>query len=207
MIPRPKRFIVGVTGATGAMIAERLLGALLKAGHEAHAIVSPSGIAVFEEELGLKLGHSAAEIRKSFQKHYGKNAAKLHIAAADDFAAEASSGSARFDAMIVAPCSMSTAAAIAHGITMNLIHRAASVSIKEKRPLVLVPRESPLSPIHLKNLLYLSEIGTHIVPATTAFYHKPKTIEELVDFTVGRVLDLVHVEHRLFRRWKDGAAE
>jgi 4-hydroxy-3-polyprenylbenzoate decarboxylase len=105
--------------------------------------------------------------------------------------------------MVVIPCSMSTVGAIANGVTMNLVHRAASVCIKEKRPLVLVPRESPLSPIHLKNLLYLSEIGVHIVPATTAFYHKPKTIEEMVDFTIGRVLDLVKIEHSLFKRWKE----
>jgi 4-hydroxy-3-polyprenylbenzoate decarboxylase len=79
------------------------------------------------------------------------------------------------------------------------------VSIKEKRPLILVPRESPLSPIHLKNLLYLAEIGVHIVPATTAFYHKPKTVEEMVDFTLGRVLDLLKIEHRLFKRWRESA--
>ena len=122
---------------------------------------------------------------------------------ADDFAARLSSGSSSIDAMVVAPCSMSTVGAIANGITLNLIHRAASVSIKEKRPLILVPRESPLSPIHLKNLLYLSEVGAHIVPATTAFYHKPKTVEEMVDFTVGRVLDLLKIEHKLFKRWRE----
>ena len=89
---------------------------------------------------------------------------------------------------------------------MNLIHRAASVPIKEKRPLIIVPRESPISPIHLKNLLYLSEIGVHIVPATTAFYHKPKTVEELVDLTVGRVLDLLKIDHELFKRWKENSS-
>jgi 4-hydroxy-3-polyprenylbenzoate decarboxylase len=109
--------------------------------------------------------------------------------------------------MVIAPCSMSTVGSIASGVTMNLIHRAASVSIKEKRPLVLVPRESPLSPIHLKNLLTLSEIGVHVVPATTAFYHKPKTVEALVDFTIGRVLDLLKIENNLFKRWRESVAE
>ena len=188
-----KKIIVGITGASGAIIGERLVRFLLSAGHEVHAVISPSGEAVFKEELGIK----------NFKSHFAGEK-KLFVSAADDFAAKVSSGSASIDAMVVAPCSMSTVAAIAHGITMNLIHRAASVSIKEKRTLILVPRESPLSPIHLKNLLYLSELGVHIVPATTAFYHKPKTVEELVDFTIGRVMDLLKIEHHLFKRWREG---
>ncbi len=200
-----KRIIVGITGASGAILGERLVRALLVGGHEVHVVISPSGVTVFREELGISLGQTNSEIKKNFLKHYGNNK-KLFVAPADDFADKVSSGSAKIDAMVIAPCSMSTVGAIAHGITMNLIHRAASVSIKEKRPLVLVPRESPLSPIHLKNLLYLSEIGVHIVPATTAFYHKPKTVEEMVDFTVGRVLDLLKIEHKLFRRWRESSA-
>ena len=196
-----KRIIVGITGASGAILGERLIRFLLKDGHEVHAIISPSGVLVFEEELGIKLGRDTRELRKNFLRHYG-DSKRLLAVPADDFAAQVSSGSAPIDAMVIAPCSMSTAASIAHGITMNLIHRAASVSVKEKRPLILVPRESPLSPIHLKNLLTLSEIGVHIVPATTAFYHKPKTVEEMVDFTVGRVMDLLKIEHRLFKRWR-----
>jgi 4-hydroxy-3-polyprenylbenzoate decarboxylase len=109
--------------------------------------------------------------------------------------------------MVIVPCSMSTAGAIAHGITLNLIHRAASVSIKEKRPLIVVPRESPMSAIHLRNLLTLSEAGAYVVPATTAFYHKPKTVEEMVDFTLGRVLDILKIKHKLFTRWRETAAE
>ena len=202
-----KKIIVGISGASGAIIGERLVRALLSGGHEVHAVISPSGVEVFAEELGIFLGKSHGEVAKNFSKHY-KNPKKLFVAAASDFAAKVSSGSASIDAMVIAPCSMSTVGSIAHGVTMNLIHRAASVSIKEKRPLILVPRESPLSPIHLKNLLYLSEIGVHIVPATTAFYHKPKSVEEMVDFTVGRVLDLLKIEHKLFKRWReDSGAE
>ena len=201
-----KRIIVGITGASGAMIGERLVRALLARGHEVHAVLSPSAVQVFREELGLDLGKTQAEIRQNFLRHY-RGAKGLFVAPADDFADKISSGSAKIDAMVVAPCSMSTVGAIAHGVTMNLIHRAASVSIKEKRPLILVPRESPMSPIHLKNLLYLSEIGVHIVPATTAFYHRPKTVEEMVDFTVGRVLDLLKIEHKLFKRWREASAE
>ncbi len=204
MSTRPKQIIVGITGASGAILGERLVRALLDGGHRVHAVISPSGVAVFREEIDLALGKDHADVRRNFLKHYG-NTKALSVAPADDFAAKISSGSSAIDAMVVAPCSMSTAASIAHGITMNLIHRAASVSIKEKRPLVLVPRESPLSPIHLRNLLSLSEIGVHIVPATTAFYHRPKTVEEMVDFTVGRVLDLLKIEHRLFKRWRENS--
>lgn len=188
--------IVGITGASGAIIGERLVKQLLAGGHEVHAVLSVSAATVFKEELGV------TDVAGHFKRHR-----RLKLYPADDFAATISSGSSKIDAMVVAPCSLSSAAAIAHGITLNLIHRAASVSIKEKRPLILVPRESPLSPIHLKNLLYLSEIGVHIVPATTAFYHKPKTVEEMVDFTVGRVLDLLKIEHKLFKRWNGGEGD
>jgi 4-hydroxy-3-polyprenylbenzoate decarboxylase len=199
-----KKLIVGVSGASGAIIGERLIRCLLEGGHEVHAVMSKGGAQVFHEELGIDLGKSFSELKARLSKHY-KNSSRLHVAPADDFGARISSGSASIDAMVVAPCSLSSVASIAHGVTLNLIHRAASVSIKEKRPLILVPRESPLSPIHLRNLLALSEIGVHIVPATTAFYHKPKTVEEIVDFTVGRVLDLLKIEHRLFKRW-DGSS-
>ena len=201
-----KKIIVGITGASGAILGERLVRFLLEDGHEVHAIISPSGAAVFDEELGIKLGKTHDEIRRNFMKHY-KNPKKLYIAPADDFAAKVSSGSSQIDAMVICPCSMSSAAAIAHGLTLNLIHRAASVSIKEKRPFIIVPRESPMSAIHLRNLLTLSEVGVHVVPATTAFYHKPKTVEEMVDFTLGRVLDILKIKHKLFRRWQGSTAE
>ena len=197
-----KRLIVGMTGASGAILGARFVRFLVRGGHEVHVVLSASGVTVFEEELGVSLGKSFGGIRKNFLKFY-KNPKNLTVVPAGDFAAKISSGSARIDAMVIVPCSMSTVGAVANGVTLNLIHRAAGVSIKEKRPLILVPRESPLSPIHLKNLLYLAEIGVHIVPATTAFYHKPKTVEEIVDFTLGRVLDLLKIEHGLFKRWKE----
>jgi 4-hydroxy-3-polyprenylbenzoate decarboxylase len=200
------RVIVGISGASGAILGERLVRHLLASGAEAHVILSDSGIKVFEEEIGVRLGKDFKTVRANFLKHY-RGDKKLFVSPADDFADRLSSGSSKMDAMVICPCSLSTAAAIANGITMNLIHRAASVSIKEKRPLLLVPRESPLSPIHLKNLLYLSEIGVHIVPATTAFYHKPKTVEEMVDFTLGRVMDLLKIEHKLFKRWRENGNE
>ncbi len=201
-----KRIIVGITGASGAMLGERFVRHLLGLGHEVHAVLSTGGAQVFDEELGVDLGREPEGIATAFRRHFG-GPKRLFVAAADDFAARVSSGSAPMDAMVIVPCSMSTAAAVAAGLTLNLIHRAAGVTIKERRPLVLVPRESPLSPIHLKNLLYLAEIGVHVVPATTAFYHKPKTVEQMVDFTLGRVLDLLKIENKLFERWRESAAE
>lgn len=200
-----KKIIVGITGASGAILGERLVRFLLEDGHEVHVILSPSGVTVLAEEMGIVLGKTHADIRRNFLKHYG-DSKRLHVAPADDFAAKVSSGSSEIDAMVVAPCSLSTAGCIAHGITMNLIHRAAGVSLKERRPLVLVPRESPLSTIHLENLLKLSQAGAFIVPATTAFYHKPKNINEMVDFTVGRILDILKIKHKLFKRWREGSS-
>ena len=199
-----KKIIVGITGASGAILGERFVRHLLELWHEVDVILSPHAVEVMGEERDIFLGKTPAEVKANFLKHYG-SPKNLNVAPADDMADRVSSGSSKIDAMVVVPCSLSTVASIAHGLTMNLIHRAASVSIKEKRPLILVPRESPLSPIHLKNLLYLSEIGVHIVPATTAFYHKPKTAEEMVDFTLGRVLDLLKIEHKLFKRWREAA--
>ena len=199
-----KKIIVGITGASGALIGERLVKSLLDTGHEVHAILSASGVAVFKEELGIRLGSTHDRVRKNFLKHYG-NPKTMTVSAADDFAARVSSGSSSIDAMVIAPCSMSSAAAIAHGITINLIHRAASVSLKERRMLILVPRESPLSTIHLENLLKLSQVGVFVLPATTAFYHKPKNVEEMVDFTVGRVLDILKIKHKLFKRWRESS--
>lgn len=197
-----KRIIVGISGASGALLGERFIRHLLDAGCTVHAVVSPSGARVFEEELDIRLGRTHAELAARLRRHYG-NPRRLSVAPADDFAARISSGSAPVDAMVIVPCSLSTAAAIAHGITLNLIHRAASVTIKEKRPLVVVPRESPLSVIHLKNLLALAEAGVHVLPATTAFYHRPKTVESMVDFTLSRVLDHLGIRHELIRRWRD----
>jgi len=196
------RIIVGITGASGAILGERLVRHLLDAGSQVHAILSPSAVVVFREELGIRLGETHSDIRRNFLKHF-RNPHALDLSPAEDMAAKVSSGSSSVDAMVIAPCSMSTAGAIAHGITMNLIHRAASVSLKERRTLVLVPRESPMSAIHLENLLKLSQVGAFILPATTAFYHKPKNVEEMVDFTVGRVLDILKIKHKLFKRWRD----
>jgi flavin prenyltransferase len=200
-----KRIVVGITGASGAMIGQRLIRALLDSRCHVDAIISQSGVLVFKEELGISLGSRFEEVEKNFLKSFG-GARSLTLSNASDFAARVSSGSAPVDGMVIAPCSMSTAATIAHGMTLNLIHRAASVSLKERRTLVLVPRESPMSTLHLENLTKLSQVGAFIVPATTAFYHKPRSVEDMVDFTVGRVLDIFKIKHKLFTRWRVSSA-
>ena len=162
---------------------------------------------VLHEELGLAWSGAPEEIEPRVRDYFRGHRGILSLFHEENFLAPMASGSVPVDAMVIVPCSMSTAGAIAHGITLNLIHRAASVSIKEKRPLIVVPRESPMSAIHLRNLLTLSEVGVHVVPATTAFYHKPKTVEEMVDFTLGRVLDILKIKHKLFTRWRQNATE
>ena len=121
----------------------------------------------------------------------------------DDLFAPIASGSSAPTDMVIIPCSMGTLARIAHGTSSTLIERAADVMFKQKRNMVLVPRETPLSVIHLKNMTALAEMGAHIVPATTAFYNRPKTVEEIVDFTLGRVLDLLKIEHKIVKRWRE----
>lgn len=187
------------------MIGQRLIKALLESDCSVDAVISESGVLVFKEELGIDLGRGFEDVRRNFLKAFG-SPATLSLSNAADFAACVSSGSNEVEGMIIAPCSMSTAASIAHGVTINLIHRAAGVSLKERRTLVLVPRESPMSTIHLENLHKLSQVGAFIVPATTAFYHRPKNVEEMVDFTVGRVLDIFKIKHKLFTRWRENSS-
>ncbi len=182
------RVIVGITGASGAIYGWRLLEALGQAGHEVHAIVSPAGWAVLNQECGI----SPDDIAKRVYRLY----------AADDIGAAPASGSFRADAMVVAPCSMRTLAAIAAGLADNLLTRAADVTLKEGRKLVLVPRETPLSAIHLENMLKLARLGVRIVPACPGFYHNPQSVAALVDMLMGKVLDSLGVEHELFRRWE-----
>jgi 4-hydroxy-3-polyprenylbenzoate decarboxylase len=187
------RYLVCVTGASGSIYGARTIKALAAAGHEVHAVFSAWGARVFETELG-----SPPEI--------WIRAAGITIAgsyAPDDLAAPPSSGSWRLDGTVIVPCSMDSAGAIASGAGTNLVHRAASVALKEGRPLIIVPRETPLSLIALRNLTALAEAGAVILPASPAFYQKPATIDELVDFITGRILDRLGVENDLNDRWGD----
>lgn len=181
------KIILALTGASGIPIGTRLAEALK--GHELSIIVSENAKKVIEYEVG-DAGKVLAELRR-----YGKVYNEV------DIDAPPASGSALFDAMVVCPCSMKTLSAIANGYCYNLITRSADVMLKEGRKLILVPRETPVSAIHLENMLKLSRLGVVILPASPAFYHKPKKIEDMVDFLVGKILDSLRIKNKLYKRW------
>jgi 4-hydroxy-3-polyprenylbenzoate decarboxylase len=194
--------VVAITGASGSPYGVRLLNVLLRAGRTVHLVISPAATQVMERELGVAIDLSHFDPALLL-----KNAdlSRLHYHSFRDFSAGIASGSFRTAGMAVCPCSMGTVAAIAHGTSENLIHRAADVHLKERRKLVLVPRETPLGLIQLRNLTAVAEAGAVVLPAMPAFYTLPKTVDDMVDFVVGRVCDQLRVEHRLFPRW--GAEE
>lgn len=201
-------YIVAITGASGSVYARRLLEVLLGSGHRINLIITEAGLQVVREELGWELtGLKAAEMAEHIGGYlYGAENAggseRLICYANNDIGAAIASGSVPCRGMIVLPCTMSTLSGIAHGAAGNLTERAADIMLKEHRPLLLVPRETPLNQIHLKNMLTLARMGAHIVPAMPAFYHRPESVADLVDFVVGRVLDLLGEEHNLYRRWE-----
>ncbi|MDH5783805.1 MAG: UbiX family flavin prenyltransferase [Candidatus Bathyarchaeota archaeon] len=181
------RLIVAITGASGVVYGRRLLEALREKKVETYLVVSKAAEDVIKHELNM----TKRELEKLANYVYDVN----------DLSAPIVSGSFKTDGMIVIPCSMKTLAGITHGYSDNLILRAADVTLKEKRKLILVPRETPLSVVHLRNLLDLASQGVFILPAMPAYYHKPKKIEDLTDFIVGKALDLLGIEHELFKRW------
>ena len=195
-------FVVGITGASGAPYARSVLRGLLQGGHHVKLVVSPAGERVVSIELGLRLSGSRKARESQWLELLDVQGGGLELLAHRDFAASIASGSYPFAGMAVVPCSMGTLARIAAGASTNLIERAADVALKERRPLVLVPRETPLNRIHLKNMLAVSEAGAEVLPAMPAFYHLPRTIDELVDSVAGRILDRLGVENTLFRRWQ-----
>lgn len=179
------KIFIGITGASGAIYAEELLKSLKN--HEIYLSSSKWG----ERIIQLELGKTVEEL-KPYAKEYFSN---------NDLTAPPASGSFKLDAVIVAPCSMSTIACAAGGYTPNLITRVIDVSLKQRRKVVLVPRETPLNQIHLENMLKLSRAGAVILPASPGFYHQPKTIKDLVKFIVGKVLDILEIEHELYKHW------
>lgn len=193
-----KELAVGITGASGAIYGVRLVQELLKGGHLVHLMITEAGWQVLQEELDFE----AAERDKLLQDHFQQDfPGTLRYWTLRDFSCPVASGSYRGDGMIVIPCSMGTLSGIAHGASGNLLERAADVMIKEGRKLVLVPRETPLSAIHLENMLKLSRLGVRILPAMPGFYQKPETMEDLVNFVVGKALDSLDISHSLFKRW------
>jgi flavin prenyltransferase len=203
----PRDLVVAITGASGSPYGVRLVEVLLRAGRTIHLTMSPAAVQVFEEELGraprleedefdprVLLGPAASEL----------DTARVHYHHYRDFRAGIASGSFLTGGMVICPCSMGTLAAVAHGVSENLIHRAADVHLKERRPLVLVPRETPLSLIALRNMAILAEAGAVVLPAMPAFYTRPQSVMDMVDFVVGRICDQLGVDHELLRRWGTG---
>ena len=189
---------LGITGASGAPYAARLLETLVEAGCELGVSASRAGIEVLATELYGDARLSPDETLQRFLEHAG-GAATFYDP--NDWRAPYASGSARVDAYVICPCSMGTLGTIASGTMTNLIHRAASVALKEGRRLVLVPRETPLSTIHLQNMLTVRQAGATVLFAAPGFYHGAETVDDLVDFVVGRCLDQLGLDHALVRRW------
>ncbi len=194
-------YTVAISGASGAPYALRVLQALVKAGHNIYLVISGDGLSILSDETELKLKGSENDIQVALDRHLGTKEGQITYYDEDYMYATIASGSVKVDAMAVIPCSMKTLAGIATGHASNLIERAADVMIKERRRLILVPRETPLSAIHLRNMLTLAELGCHLIPAMPAFYHHPKRVSDMVDFIAGRVLDAMGVENDIAPRW------
>ena len=219
--------VVAITGASGAAYCVRLLEVLTAAGATVHITISPSGAQVLMQELGISVDldgfdvtqflssgsdqdsrlsrlsggspetHAISSVFDESDLHSGSIVYHHHM----DFSAGIASGSFLTDGMVICPCSMGTLASIAHGHSTNLIHRAADVHLKERRKLIVVPRETPLSTIQLENMHRLSQAGAVVLPAMPGFYHNPVTIHDLIDFVVGRICDQIGIRHDLVRRW------
>ncbi|MCK5237609.1 MAG: UbiX family flavin prenyltransferase [Deltaproteobacteria bacterium] len=195
------QYILAFTGASGAPYGLKLLSELLKRDSCVDTAITPAALLILKEEVDLTI-NSAEDILNYLNKSYkGNHKGKFTLHAHDDLTSPLASGSSLNKKMIIAPCSMGSLARIATGVSSNLIERAADCVIKEAGELVLVPRETPLSPIHLENMLKLSRIDVQIVPAMPAFYNAPKSIEDMVDFVVGKVLDALRIENDLYKRW------
>ena len=197
----PSRIVVGVTGASGALYAVRTIRALLLAGCEVDLVISKFGERLLRDETGLDLAEETFPEFLARTESVAPLTGRVVRFDERDLGAPISSGSYPADGMVVVPCSTKTLAGIAHGSSHNLIERAADVTLKERRRLVIVPREAPLNLIHLRNLVAVTEAGAVIVPASPGFYQKPVTFDDLGDFIAGRVLNLFGIPQRLFTPW------
>lgn len=197
-----KSIVLAITGASGTIYGLTLGRELLSSGTHLTILVSATGFQVIREETGLDLNGGNGDVQQALAAHLLPAPGQLDYFSEDDFFAPVASGSSAPDAMVICPCSMGTLSRIACGNSRTLLERCADVMIKERRPLALVPRETPLSEIHLENMLKLSRLGVRIVPAMPAFYQRPDSIDDLVNFVVGKVLDSLGIENRLYKRWK-----
>ena len=197
---------LAMTGASGAQYGLRLLQCLLSAKRSVYLTLSKPAQMVIGMETAEKLPGRPGDIERSLSEAHGAAAGQLRVFGPEEWTAPLASGSNAPQAMVVCPCSMATVAGVAQGTSRNLIERAADVMLKERRPLIVVPRETPLSIIHLENLLRLARAGAIVLPANPGFYNHPQSVADLVDFVVARVLDHLGVEHALTKRWGEEPA-
>jgi 4-hydroxy-3-polyprenylbenzoate decarboxylase len=201
MKPYTQTITLAITGASGAQYALRLLQCLLAADCRVYLLLSSAAQVVIDTETQLTLPDGIEEQQAFLSTRYGADDEQLIVLGQKDWFSPVASGSSSPSRMIVCPASGGTLSAIASGASNNLIERAADVALKERRPLILVPREAPYSEIHLSNMLQLTRMGAVIIPASPGFYHRPKSIEDLVDFIVARILDQCGIEQDIMPRW------
>ncbi len=196
-----KTITLAITGASGAAYAIRLLECLLAADYQVYLLYSSAARVVFDTEINLKLPASPEVASTFFSEKFNAKAGQVTVFGKEQWFSPVASGSAAPKQMIICPCSTGTLAAISQGMSDNLIERAADVVIKERGQLILVPRETPYSAIHIQNMLTLAQMGVTIMPASPGFYHNPQSINDLVDFIVGRILDHLGVDQTIMPRW------
>ncbi len=192
---------LAITGASGVAYGLRLLECLISAGEEVHLMISKAGQMVIDMETELKISGTPQAIQQQLTSHYHAKENQLHVWGKEQWHSPVASGSGAPRAMVVCPCTSAFLAATANGSSNDLMERAADVAIKEQRKLILVHRETPLSAIHLENALKLARLGVTILPANPGFYQNPKTLDDIIDFVVARILDHLDVEHTLVPRW------
>ena len=198
---RPASITLGLTGASGMAYGLRLLECLLGAGVRVALVYSQAAQIVAKQELDIVLPARAQDARAVLLERYSASPDLLQVYGRDDWYSPVASGSNTTDAMVVCPCSMGTLAAVAAGLADNLIERAADVMLKERRTLILVPRETPFSLVHLENMVRAARAGALILPANPGFYHRPQRVEDVIDFVVARVLDQLGVPNEISARW------
>ena len=199
---KKESWIVGVTGASGVLYALRLLSVLPPLVEHLHVILSDSALRVLNEEEGIAVSGASLTL----EKLTGSSPSNVTLYNPRDIGARVASGSMLCKGMVIIPCSMATVGAIAHGVHSHLVHRAADVTLKEGRKLIIVPRETPLSTIHLENMLTLSKAGVRVLPAMPGFYHRPTSVQDIVDMLVMKVLDSMELPNSLVTRWGEGSA-
>ena len=197
---------VALTGASGAQYGLRLIEVLVAAEHEVWVMISKAAHMVIATETDVSLPAQPERLAEALSERTGAAPGQIRCFGREDWMAPVASGSGAASAMVICPCSTGSLSAVATGASNNLIERAADVAIKERRTLVMVPRESPFSPIHLEHMLTLSRLGVVILPAAPGFYHRPQSIDDLIDFIVARILNQLGIDHQLMPRWGEDQA-